>query len=201
MRVWPAVAAAGVMAAAFMYTADLAAQFSRDPRYRASDWMAQHIQPGASVELLRERGPAVPEERFRVVYVSADRGQSAFARRWRATLEADRRYNAIRSSLYGLERWAGRALGTPVRKSAYRSWFDPRSADQPEEAGAEAPSADYVVLVDTWQKETFARLQSPGSGYRLETQILPDSLFGEARRFHPSLSPNVYVFRRERGLP
>jgi hypothetical protein len=201
LRVWPAVAVAGVLAATFVYAADLAAQFTRDPRYRAGEWMVQHIPPGASVELLRERGPTVSEEMFRVVYVSADRGQSAFARRWRATLESDRRYNAIRDSLYRIEHWAGRALGVPLRKGPYRSWFDPRSTDQPAEAAAEAPARDYVVVTDTWQKERLASLQSPGSGYRLEAQILPDSLFGEARRFHPSLGPNVYIFRRERGLP
>jgi hypothetical protein len=111
------------------------------------------------------------------------------------------RYHALRARLRAAELWARRALGTPVRDTEYRAWFDWAATRQTQtSAGTYGDSADYLVLsckeVTAYRRRKLEVLTAPGSGYRLVARFHYMAPLGLPQVVVTQVNPWVYIFER-----
>jgi len=195
---------AGIAVYTFLYTVALVSQFSRDSRYEVAKWITQHVPEGASIAILSgAKAPGISNDRYRIIDSPPDKASRDPDVRALRTLERDHAYERVRQTILGLERWAGRRFGLPVRDEPYTAWFD-RVAAHYEQlpdggsrlVGIHTRRSDYIVIVKHRQRNTFAALRSPNSGYRLVATFRYVNPFGVQPSFL-FVNPYLYIFQRE----
>ena len=183
-------------------------QFSNDSRYQAGEWIGRHVPAKATVEgLRRAQAPLISEDRYHLIESLPDKESHDADIRTVRRLESNRPYQRIRQGILDLEKWAGRRLGFPVRDEPYTAWFN-RVAAQYEQlpdgasrvVGIHTRRPDYIVILKHRQRNTFAALRSPNSGYRLVATFRYLNPFGVQPSF-PFVNPSLYMFQREASLP
>jgi hypothetical protein len=183
-------------------------QFTYDSRYLASEWINRQIPNNAVLEI-GPRGPAVSNEKYRLIERSIHQafGGFAFAREARDKMEVNRVYRSIRKCILDLEQLMSLKLGMAVRQEPYKAWFD-RALDQSESSSGEPSrkekpgesSPDYKILVDYLERGTISALKSKESKYQLVTTIQYMNPLGLEITF-PFVNPKIYVFRRNYAPP
>ena len=193
------VSVGAVVAAGLLYTVALDLEFTHDSRDAASAWIARYIPAGASIDESL-RGPRIPLATYRVGIVNFEHEAGPVLGVARDRLMNSARYNAMRARLRATELWAGRALGTPVRESEYRAWFDWAATKQPRTSTATyGDPADYLVLsckeVAPYRRKLEV-LATPGSGYRLVARFHYMTPPGLPQVDVTQVNPWVYIFER-----
>lgn len=195
---------AGIAVYSFLHTVALVLQFSRDSRYEVAGWITHHVPEGATIEILsRAKPPGISNDRYRIIDSPPEKESRDPDVRTLRTLERHHAYERVRQAILGLERWAGRRFGLPVRDVHYRAWFDRIAAHHerlPDAAsrivGIQTRRPDYLVIGRHKQRRIFAALRLPNSGYRLAATFRYVNPFGMQPSF-PFVNPYLYMFQRE----
>jgi len=188
----------------FLNSMGLVLQFSYDARYQAADWIEQHVPADATIEMT-PWGPVVRKERYRVIeqYPVEEGWSDSWIGRAVHELESDPTYQRLRSGILSLEKWAGQALGLPVREQGFMGWFDWErkiSEKSSNQLGGlvrvQGHQAEYVVLIEYLLGKRLSMLQSQNSGYRLVAQFEFSNPLGVQPSF-VFVNPRVYIFQLE----
>lgn len=154
------VGVAGILAWSVYGSGRVVSQFANDARDAAGRWIVAHVPPGSSI-LVAGYGPAFPIGRYQVRQPTRME-LCPNAIEPRARLEASRRYQAFRESLFELARWLSAHVGTRVPQGRYHAWFD-WYTERCEAPRTDDPDPDYVVVVGHAQVQELPpeRLRAP----------------------------------------
>jgi hypothetical protein len=191
---------AALYALALLGPLSLDLQFTHDPRDAASRWITEHVPANATV-FVSERGPRLSPARYRIERMLPDR------ERWtyyttipRQRVDEDGLYRRVRRFILAGERWAGRALGAPVREQPYHGWYDDvaRDLDTRPNASARVKEVrpDYVVIVEGMSTTVLRGLRAPGSGYA-EIRSFAYRSPVRPNLEMPMVNKKVWVFQRQ----
>jgi hypothetical protein len=168
-------------------------QFSNDSRYLASQWIEANVPVNATIEV-GERGPAISEEKYKIISSHRDPESMDFARSNRERLEDYRPYQKVRQVIFDLEKWAGQSFGFQVRDQPYIDWFD-RVVPSDQSVEESRVQSDYIVLIEDLYPQKVGSLMSPNSGYRFAGKHHFVDPLGLRPAF-PFINPPVYIFQR-----
>jgi hypothetical protein len=185
------LAVASIWVMAFIHTGELLGQFANDTRYKAAEWVEEHVPPQSRIEMIG-RGPFLPPWKYTVSKpMTVDPFDPNYPPLQR--LSYNMTYQAIRRSILGLERWAGVKFNYPVRSKPFEGWFDiipillsgqTVNGHLHNRKDAEVVP-DYIVVIGK------ARTSNDRPDYLLSAEFpAPQSLFA-------FVNPGVRIFQKE----